>query len=67
MILGALGSELLERGVLTGKGKMRAASTLYLSVLDRYVRVSAALGLTRKLKPLPTVAEWARDQARGER
>ena len=54
VILGALGGELLDHGVLTGKGKCRAATTIYLQVLDRFVRVAATLGLERKAKQIPT-------------
>ena len=53
VILGALGGELLEHGVLTGKGATRAATTTYLQVLDRFVRVANTLGLERKAKQLP--------------
>ena len=50
VILGALGGELLDGGVLTGKGKCRAATTTYLQVLDRFVRVAGTLGLARRAK-----------------
>lgn len=52
VILAALGDELLEGGVLTGKGKMRAATTVYLQVLDRFVKVAATVGLQRRPKPV---------------
>jgi hypothetical protein len=52
VILGALGDQLLAGGVLTGKGKMRAATTVYLQVLDRFTRLASALGLERRPKPV---------------
>lgn len=57
VILDALGAELFAHGVLTPKGKMRAASTLYLQVFDRFMRVSTNLGLTRRPRTIPTAAE----------
>lgn len=57
VLVGALGDDLLARGVLTGKGRTRAAATLYLQALDRYLRVAQALGLQRRERPVPTVAE----------
>lgn len=50
VILGALGTDLLERGPLTGKGKSRAATTTYLRVLDRFVRIAGTLGLERRAR-----------------
>ena len=47
VILGALGGELLEHGVLTGKGQCRAATNTYLTVLDRFLRMTGTLGLAR--------------------
>lgn len=52
VILSALGTELLEGGVLTPKGRGRAAMTVYLQVLDRYQRLAASLGLERRQKPV---------------
>ena len=47
-----LGGNLLVDGVLTGKGKARAAATLYLQVVDRVHRLSGALDLSRQAKRL---------------
>jgi hypothetical protein len=58
VIAGALGDELLDGGVLTGKGKCRAATTTYLQVLDRLLRLSQLVGLDRKAKQLPNPADW---------
>lgn len=52
VILAALGTELLEGGVLTGKGKMRACTTTYLMVLDRFNKLAATLGFQRVAKPV---------------
>ena len=61
VILGALGDELLTGGVLTGKGHMRAATTVYLQVLDRFVRLSAALGLERRARKVPSLGQVMND------
>ena len=63
VILAALGEDLMTRGPLTAKGKMRAASTLYLQVLDRFMRLSAALGLERRQKPVPSIHDVLRGDA----
>ena len=58
VIVAALGDELLEHGVLTGKGKSRAATNVYLHVLDRFVRLTSTLGLERRqrhVNPLDAV------------
>lgn len=57
VILHALGTELLDGGVLTGKGKMRAAATTYLQVLDRFTRLAATLGLDRRTKKVESFAD----------
>jgi hypothetical protein len=57
VILGALGDELLEHGVLTGKGKTRSATNCYLQVLDRFVRLAGTLGLQRRARQVPTLDE----------
>ena len=55
VILAALGNELLDGGVLTGIGAMRAATTAYLQVLDRFVRVAGRVGLERKARKIPSL------------
>ena len=55
VILAALGNELLNGGVLTGIGAMRAATTAYLQVLDRFVRVAGRVGLERKARKIPSL------------
>lgn len=59
-----LGGNLLVDGVLTTKGKTRAAATLYLQVVDRVHRLSMALGLERRARDISQLspAEWVREQ-----
>ncbi len=58
VILGALGEEILQHGVLTGRGKCRAATSVYLSVLDRFARLAATVGLERQARPVPSLSEY---------
>ena len=46
-----LGDNLLMHGVLTTKGKRRAALSAYLTVVDRQERFARMLGLERRAKP----------------
>jgi hypothetical protein len=64
VILAALGSELLAHGVLSGKGKTRAATTTYLHVLDRYVKLTSTLGLERRTKPVQSASAIIAEAAR---
>lgn len=57
VILAAMGTELLENGVLTGKGNLKAATTVYLAVLDRFTRLCAVLGLERRARKVASLAE----------
>jgi hypothetical protein len=66
IILAALGGELLEGGVLTGKGKTRAVTGMYLKVLDRYVNLIRILGLERRTKPVDLAQAFAeQERSRG--
>ncbi|MCC7177062.1 MAG: hypothetical protein IT177_01610 [Acidobacteria bacterium] len=58
VILAALGDNLLEQGTLTGKGKTRSATMVYLHTLDRFVRLVQLLGFERRARRLPSPAEW---------
>lgn len=49
-------------GPFTAAGKRRPAVDLYLAVSSRVERLSALLGLSRKSRPVPTVAEWIEQQ-----
>ena len=57
-----LGGNLLVDGVLTGKGKARAAATLYLQVLDRLLRLSQALGLDRQQRAVPSPLDYMKGE-----
>ena len=63
VILGAMGDELLENGTLTAKGKTRAATTTYLKALDRFVKLTGALGLARRAKKVPSLGEYLQTRA----
>ncbi len=66
VLLEALGSELLAGGALTGKGKMRAATTTYLHVLDRFTRLASTLGLERRSRQVQSFADvMAQESTRG--
>jgi hypothetical protein len=58
-----LGGNLMVDGVLTTKGRTRAAATLYLQVLDRLHRLTTALGLERRSKQVPTLAEYLAERS----
>lgn len=60
VIVAVLGDELLARGTLTGKGKCRAATMVYLQTLDRFTRLASTLGLSRRAKALPTIQDYMR-------
>ncbi len=51
LVTESLGADVLRHGVLTGKGRTRAAVTIYLQVLDRQQKLAALLGLERRQKP----------------
>lgn len=57
VLLASMGQELLAAGVLSGKGRPRAMTTLYLTVLDRFVKLSATLGLERRAKRVQALHE----------
>lgn len=59
IILASLGTELLEHGVLTGKGKTRSATNVYLKTLDRYLKIVGTLGLQRRTKRLDLAQAFA--------
>ena len=61
VIVAALGDELLEHGVLTGKGKMRSATNVYLRALDRLMKLTSVLGLARQQKRVPSLTEVLAD------
>jgi len=52
-----LGHDVAARGVLTARGRSRAALNAYLSVLDRQHRLGTSIGLERHEKPVSLLAE----------
>jgi hypothetical protein len=57
-ILTFLGGNILKFGVLTTKGRQRAAVGTYLQVLDRVMRLAATLGLERQAKQVPSIEDF---------
>ena len=57
-----LGSNIVKHGVLTTKGKTRAAVTTYLQVVDRLTRLALTLGLERQAKRVPSIEEFLRQR-----
>ena len=57
LIVDSLGNDLLTRGVLTAKGKNRAALTAYAMTLDRLQKLMGTLGVERKSRTLPTTID----------
>jgi hypothetical protein len=64
VILASLGDELLEHGVVTGKGKTRSATYVYLRVFDRFVRGCSMLGIEPAQIPVRSLREALEAQAR---
>jgi hypothetical protein len=52
-----LGEDLAARGVMTVRGRPRAAFTLFLRVLDTWDRYAQRLGIERRAKRVPTLSE----------
>jgi hypothetical protein len=50
-------ANLQRLGPLTGKGRTRAALTAWLAVVDRLQKSAMALGLERKARKIPSLAE----------
>lgn len=53
-----LAGNLAASGVLSTKGRQRAALTAYLSVVDRLTKLAALLGLERKVKAVPSLDDF---------
>jgi hypothetical protein len=49
-------------GILTSKGHTRAAVSMFLSLLDRRLRLAQVLGIERKAKPVKSLAEVMRGE-----
>ena len=56
-ILRHLGENLMAEGALTAKGRRRAATSAYLAVLDRFLRLAQVVGLERRQKRVPSLSE----------
>jgi hypothetical protein len=62
-----LAENLMKQGPLTSKGRQRAALTAYLSVVDRTQRIAASLGLSRREKAVPNIADYLARRTAGGR
>ena len=56
-----LGQDVAARGVLTARGRSRAALSAYLQVLDRQHRLGASIGVERRDKHVSLLAELTND------
>ena len=65
-ILTFLGGNILKFGVLTTKGRQRAAVGTYLQVLDRVTRLALTLGLNRQAKQVTDLARALVEAPHGE-
>lgn len=52
------GDRLIAYGLTTSKGRARALVAVYVSLLDRQMKIGAALGLKRRSRPVPSISEW---------
>lgn len=57
VLASTLEARLEQEGMLTGKGKTRAAVTLYLGIVDRLMKLAQQIGFDRKAKQLPTTLQ----------
>lgn len=64
-LAGHLGGHLIAEGVLTAKGRSRAALSAFLQVLDRQHRLAVAIGLERRQKALPSLEQYLRSASKG--
>jgi hypothetical protein len=58
VLASTLEARIEREGVLTAKGRTRASVTLYLSVVDRLMKLSQQLGFERRAKQAPSLAEF---------
>jgi hypothetical protein len=64
VLMDTLEARMDREGVLTGKGRTRASASLYLNLLDRLMKIYAALGLERRARRVPTAGEILREATR---
>lgn len=57
VILDSLEADMAKFGVLTGKGAARACVSLYLTVLDKLLKIYQQLGLERRPRRVPSLSE----------
>jgi hypothetical protein len=57
VIADTLAANLAQQGILTAKGRQRAALSAYLSVSASLSRLAAQLGLERQAKRVPTASD----------
>ena len=58
VMVDSLGHDLLLKGVLTGKGRTRAALSAYTTVLDRYIKLLDKLGIERRERKVDLAASF---------
>ena len=63
LIVDSLGHDLLTKGVITPKGKTRAALSAYVMTLDRLTKLQTLLGLERRTKTVPDLAAYLRERS----
>lgn len=66
LVEGTLWDNLLAHGMLTGKGKSRAAALLWLQVVDRIQKSAAVLGLERRATNVQSFPELLDDLEAGQ-
>lgn len=65
VIADTLAADLVRHGVITAKGKQRAAVTTYLAVVDRLNKLAQTLGLERREKQIPTLDAYLASRDNG--
>ena len=66
VLASTLEARMEKEGVLTGKGKTRAAVTLYLGIVDRLSKLAQQIGFDRKARQVPTSLREVLQQRQGE-
>jgi hypothetical protein len=59
----AVAANIAAGGILTPKGRRRAAVTLLLALMDRRLKLAAALGLERRAKPVASPLDYITGKA----
>ena len=59
-----LANDLVTNGAVSGKGRTRAATTVFLQVLTQQCRLAAVLGLGRKARRVPSASELIQQAGR---